>query len=299
MPIPIQCPACGTKLQAPDQVAGKKVKCPKCGQVVAVPAAAGAAVAAAASGRPSAPPPARPRQPAAAAGAGAARLPLHSFEELKVPGRLRRSIEKEVGSEQILWLGRPTPASLRSKARIGMWIGLVLTALTGAGVVIGLTQVTGSLGTLLVAGIGGMVLLTMALPLATMPVWVNWLINYRDCYVLTPTRAIVFDNEKILKAKAKPHTAAQLQQRALRVKGDGTGSIIFRSELVDLGTHTTHRTRDQNTPDGGKKKITTVTTHHDRGFKPVGFLDIEEVEQVEATLRQVLKLGPPASKDVE
>jgi len=46
-----------------------------------------------------------------------------------------------------------------------------------------------------VLGIGGLMLLSLGVPLATMPVWVKWLINFRDCYVVTPTRAIVFDNE--------------------------------------------------------------------------------------------------------
>src|SRR5581483_1241549 len=40
MPVSVTCP-CGAKLTAPDAAAGKKVKCPKCGHPVAVPAAAG------------------------------------------------------------------------------------------------------------------------------------------------------------------------------------------------------------------------------------------------------------------
>ena len=39
MPILVECPACGTKLSAPDSGAGKKVRCPKvgCGTLVPVP----------------------------------------------------------------------------------------------------------------------------------------------------------------------------------------------------------------------------------------------------------------------
>jgi predicted RNA-binding Zn-ribbon protein involved in translation (DUF1610 family) len=37
MPIPVVCPACATKLRAPDHAAGRKTKCPKCGGPVAVP----------------------------------------------------------------------------------------------------------------------------------------------------------------------------------------------------------------------------------------------------------------------
>jgi hypothetical protein len=38
MPILIQCPLCGNKGTAPDAAAGKKVKCPKCKQLLVVPA---------------------------------------------------------------------------------------------------------------------------------------------------------------------------------------------------------------------------------------------------------------------
>ena len=38
MPILITCPTCGTNAAAPDNAAGKKVKCPKCQAVLDVPA---------------------------------------------------------------------------------------------------------------------------------------------------------------------------------------------------------------------------------------------------------------------
>lgn len=37
MPIPVVCPTCATKLRAPDNMAGRNAKCPKCGTAVAVP----------------------------------------------------------------------------------------------------------------------------------------------------------------------------------------------------------------------------------------------------------------------
>ncbi len=36
MPIHLTCPSCSAKLQAPDNLAGRKMKCPKCGTAVAV-----------------------------------------------------------------------------------------------------------------------------------------------------------------------------------------------------------------------------------------------------------------------
>lgn len=40
MPISVVCPSCATKLRAPDNMAGRKAKCPKCGTAVVVPSPA-------------------------------------------------------------------------------------------------------------------------------------------------------------------------------------------------------------------------------------------------------------------
>jgi hypothetical protein len=303
MSIPIRCEPCAADFKAPDRLAGKKVKCPRCAQIIRVPAGAEAITV---------PVQSRKRENGDVALAARSqkatrpiRLPLLSFEHLKVPGRLRRSIEDEVGDEKTIWLGRPSPQSLFRKAIIGMVVGLVIVILTVVGVLIGKEQVVGlenidpSIAVLIVWGVGGLILLSMGLPMLTMPIWVRWLINYRDCYVLTPTRAIVFDNEKIFSAKAKSFTADRLAQRSLHVKEDGSGSIFFGSEVVDLGLRERRRTKDREGPGGEKVRVTTTTTWREKANKSVGFLDIEEVEKVEALLRQVLNLGPPASKEMD
>jgi hypothetical protein len=46
MPIPVTCDGCGARFKAPDAAAGKKGKCPKCGQRIVVPAPAAPAAAA-------------------------------------------------------------------------------------------------------------------------------------------------------------------------------------------------------------------------------------------------------------
>jgi uncharacterized protein len=38
MPISVSCPSCGTKMKAPDNAVGKKVKCPKCANLITVTA---------------------------------------------------------------------------------------------------------------------------------------------------------------------------------------------------------------------------------------------------------------------
>jgi predicted Zn finger-like uncharacterized protein len=61
MPITVECPSCATRLKVADQHAGRRVKCPKCGTVMSVPALGGGPRPAAAA----TPRPARPaRQPA-------------------------------------------------------------------------------------------------------------------------------------------------------------------------------------------------------------------------------------------
>jgi predicted Zn finger-like uncharacterized protein len=39
MPVSLTCPSCASSLRVPDSAAGRKVKCPKCGSVIGVPAA--------------------------------------------------------------------------------------------------------------------------------------------------------------------------------------------------------------------------------------------------------------------
>ena len=39
MPIPVNCPECGKKINAPDKFAGKRVKCPKCKTPMEIPGA--------------------------------------------------------------------------------------------------------------------------------------------------------------------------------------------------------------------------------------------------------------------
>src|SRR5262245_9812971 len=54
MPIKVQC-ACGAAFAAKDELAGRTVKCPKCQQPLAIPAAGAAPVVAAVAARPAQP----------------------------------------------------------------------------------------------------------------------------------------------------------------------------------------------------------------------------------------------------
>jgi ribosomal protein S27E len=37
MAIPVECKSCGHKARVPDNAAGKKIRCPKCNNVIQVP----------------------------------------------------------------------------------------------------------------------------------------------------------------------------------------------------------------------------------------------------------------------
>src|SRR5262249_30021393 len=141
MPILVQCAHCQNKCNAPDSLAGRQAKCPRCGQVFAVPALAATAQAPQApSPRPAAQAPAaavatRAAKAPPAAKAAGKQLPLLSLDDLQAPRRLRKKIDKELGDEQPVWIGRPAPGALLSQAKIGMIVGLVLMvpALGGLG----------------------------------------------------------------------------------------------------------------------------------------------------------------------
>src|SRR5262249_43100932 len=82
MPAIVACSACQTKLRVADDMAGRRLKCPKCSQIITAPAAVSAPpppakpaavppvrqpAPAAVQARPPAPPPAQARPPAPAA----------------------------------------------------------------------------------------------------------------------------------------------------------------------------------------------------------------------------------------
>jgi hypothetical protein len=81
--IKFACQGCKASLKVGDTLAGKKIKCPKCAAVVAVPG--GAAPPAAAPARPAAPPAARPAAPAVPAKPPAIKAPARVAPAPKPP----------------------------------------------------------------------------------------------------------------------------------------------------------------------------------------------------------------------
>ncbi len=104
MAILTTCASCNSKMKAPDHLAGKKAKCPKCGHATPVPTNLSTSVATAPSKpnkpapsaavtteskvkKKAAPPEAKPKKKVPS-------LPLQSFEELKGGGPFSRPHRK-------------------------------------------------------------------------------------------------------------------------------------------------------------------------------------------------------------
>jgi hypothetical protein len=289
MPVRIQCASCQAGINAPDHLVGKKVKCPKCSAPVLV--VAGMTPAPAAPPGPRAAPATAPARPRSAPSQPA--LPLLSFEELKVPPRMQRKIEKEVGEEQIVWMGRQDPGARLKQARLGPPIGLILLLIgLAAGGYIGHLAFSGDPGkktlTLLIAGGVGGVFVLMGLPLLFMPQLVRYFMNYRDCYILTERRTLVigFVSRKSFDAEA-------LKDRKVKVRADGLGDIVMGYEEFETGgTFAGIRSKTYSGPSGKKVVSTIHRTATQTHLLPVGFIDVSQVEEVEKLIQQTLGLPP-------
>jgi hypothetical protein len=142
MPIRLSCPACDKPMQAPDAAAGKRVKCPNCQAVVAVPAASAAPVAPAAALPPPVPPraaaPAAPPAPAPApagdnpfgfdddAPAKVAKRPARAArgEEDETP-RKKRGRDRDADDEEEDWEGGPPRKGPKGWSAFGAGCGMV------------------------------------------------------------------------------------------------------------------------------------------------------------------------------
>lgn len=118
MPVAVVCPACKAKLKAPDNLVGKKVKCPGCAKPVLVP---GAGVAA------SAPTPApAAKKPVKPAAPPVEEEPLDEVDEQEEP-KAKKKPKKEDNEEG----ATPAPGGPSTDKERGtaMWIHLVPTFL--------------------------------------------------------------------------------------------------------------------------------------------------------------------------
>lgn len=274
MPIPVTC-ACGATLRVPDAVAGRKVKCPKCTGIVAVPAAAAAtaaprpatASAAASKKAPSKAAPA-PKAPPAP------KPPAHVKEFAELPDHLRDRARAELQKgETVVWAGRPHEPLLVIKwwAAVGLGCLASLIGLAFAVVAFGIIQIPEWWVKLLLGG-----LLSIFIVGGPFFGWLNAIWERRRyanrAYVLTNKRCLVVerapDTAGAVEAFAMPQLQFLFTQLSWFVKG--AGDVVLRAETNIVREHTSKGTRSHR-----------QTTHF-------GFLAIADAKDVEERVRSTL-----------
>jgi hypothetical protein len=286
MPLQVTCSSCATKLKVADNLAGRKVKCPKCGTVCPVPAPA--AVGAAAQPMLAAPRPA-PRAPEPvevdeshlAATPEDSPLRLQSFEELEVPDPIREVLEGELTArEKILWMGRQSMKLAMSNARIGFYVGIVLLIVVAAGAVLGV--VLGAPALVVWIPVGFLTLVGVLLLFA--PTLVQKGEKFRPCYVVTNRRALVcvpFGGGGRADVRSYNGTRLLEMQRREWRRFPGCGDLIFEVEIHTTGGGPDLRPMRHGRTAGSRSREHTTKVYH-------GFMMIEHLIEVENLVREKL-----------
>lgn len=288
MPISVTCASCKAKLQAPEAASGRKVKCPKCGTPVQVPAgktatpvlASKAAVQAA---------PLSAKMDRASVGTESAPIKNRSAkssrslekmcEEQAVPAQYKDAIRKELAEDEaVVWLGRPEMDIRLRKAKIGVLIGVILGAIA-----LGLLGSGIAIGQLVLTLLGG-ALLPISLLLMFSHYLVKRFADSREVYLVTNRRAILCPSMRSY-TRRHLHNKLELRESAYL---EGAGSLIFEIQVEYQTKSPTGRervlapTRMGPTRDhpGVEKKVTEY-----------GFLDIADVAGVEKLIRNTILRG--------
>lgn len=293
MPIRVTCPGCDKKLNVPDNVAGKAVRCPACKGAVKVPAADEDEPLAEVV--PDDDPPVRKARRRDEDDRPARRpqrrrdddeddrprkrraverleepdedLPVEEIDldAADVPDDIRDRIGDELGkNEKLFWVGMPSRRIVFLRALVIPIIGAFISL-----IVLGVSMVQGgTLGHVLVFGaLGGLVLIGSFLT----PLWALWQAG-RTCYALTNKRCIVWQGGLFGGVEMENYNAARVAnmwRREMWLFGNGGGDLVFRSVTVVTVTTGKH---------GGVSESTTY----------YGFLAVENVRQVERLVRDVL-----------
>jgi hypothetical protein len=209
MPIPVICP-CSAKLKVGDHLAGKQIKCPKCGSLIVIGSANGA---------PPPPPAAAPAAPAAA----------QVLEESGFSEQERQRLEEALEEgERLLWAAKPLPRMAFFAGWIygGFFFFGTLVSLICMGVVIGND----------VGGIGVVFCILFALAFAAAGVatpFLNRRRYERVAYALTNRRALAWDADLLGRVTPKVYVPAELSKMsAMPTTADGVGSLIFGRKAV-------------------------------------------------------------------
>jgi hypothetical protein len=283
MPILVGCPACLTKLNLADALAGKAIKCPKCASILRVPGAAGSSASA--------------RRPIQTAPGEETVEELEEVEEGPapprrakeiggdlsiddVPRRFQERISRELSRrERLLWVGQPNGWLVMIRTLPGFLICLFMVGLFGVGVGFVILQLFGLFGLRVGKVDDPLQILEVVACFGLEFIWICgtiWILfnafrASRACYALTSRRAVVWSVRWNGRLKVRDYSPDRLA-RTRRVDSwfvQGAGDLIFRTKTVVTVTQGKY---------GG---ASTSITHY-------GFLAIDDVSAVERLLHESL-----------
>jgi hypothetical protein len=215
MPIPVIC-SCGGKMRVADNLAGKHVKCPKCGTLLAVTTAGGAPVAAAPAPAPPPPPPADTKTVLAGS----------SLSETE-RDRVEDVLESE---ERLVWADKPLPeAAFRRGWLISLGFfasALVMLIIT---VVLLVVEKGGDLWFAAIPGLGGLALVGVGV---ANPYMARYRAE-RTSYAFTNKRAMVWECNLMGKIDLLiyPPAIVSGMYRPAFARRDGPGDIMFGNQV--------------------------------------------------------------------
>jgi hypothetical protein len=216
MPIPVICP-CSAKLKVGDHLAGKQIKCPKCGSLIFVGSG---------DGPPGAPPP----PPLAAAPAPAAEQVLaESGYSDKERERLEDTLEE---GEHLLWAGKPVPGA-------AFFAGWIFSSIFFFGALVCLICMAIVIGNNIGgAGVVACVLFAVLFIAAGMAMpFLNRRRYGLIAYAVTDRRALAWDADWLGRVSAQVYKPAQLSKMGgMGTTAAGVGSLVFGRKVVTRKT---------------------------------------------------------------
>ena len=181
---------------------------------------------------------------------------------------LRQMVEQELETmEHVRWVAQPRPGRLARKA-----LPIVLFAIPFTGFAVfwlvmafTMTRSTPGPGPAFLFPLFGVPFLLVGLAMLSSPLWYRRKAR-RTVYVITDRRAIVFSGG--WSTTVDSFDPAKIKGRSKRLKGDGSGDIIFEERLSYYGSH-----------------------HH--GNRPptldIGFLALDDVRQADELLKDLVE----------
>ncbi len=280
MPIPLSC-TCGAKMKAPDHLAGKSIKCPKCQSVIKIPGAAvPAGVGAASAAAPPRPAPGKApaTRPSGVKGAPAvATMKITSpIPPTEVPEHIASEAKREIEQgEKTLWIGQPVAKVLFLRRLWMSGVGLICIAVAVGSfllLVMPLFSKPPDKGMEYIVILFPIVFGITGICMTYAPFW-EFRRAGKTWYLMTNRRAIVHW-QQFFGISHTEYVPEQLLGHFHKSAGMGVGDVVFKTDV------TIHSTLYQtNTTDYTARKV-------EKSYR--GFLAIRNAKQVADVLSEAL-----------